>query len=310
MANRKVMYYCVELKNISKGEKVSSEQMKVELNKIFNDKCISHEGLKHLILKDKNDAFERITMDIISNEEDYLFGRVGKLKGNGDILLRNIDTNKANEIVEKNKRPEIYTYFMLDYAHGILGYLNNQSLPKPDMLKRIFDLNNSCFEMNIKNVINPQTVRELMTPGSKLSKIEYSYKVPSIYVLQSLGLSRETVADLENTDYQTVTIQIASESRQKLTEKSETIKKLIKHFSTNKNLENKVFKGKAPNDAMRNYKFDVDNYSLIIDVPRDKIEGGKTKIYTLDEITEEVKIRMKEKYINNRKHILRLCGIE
>ena len=71
-----------------------------------------------------------------------------------------------------------------------------------------------------------------------------------------------------------------------------------------------MFKGKAPNDAMRNYKFDVDNYSLIIDVPRDKIEGGKTKIYTLDEITEEVKIRMKEKYINNRKHILRLCGIE
>lgn len=310
MARKKVSYYSLSLKKSETDICVDNKILKHEVNKIIKNNCDKNDGLEHIILQGELSSFERITMDIISNDEDYLFGRLGKLKGNGEVLVRDLKTNKANGIATDNVRPEIYTYFLLDYNYGILGYLNNSSIPKPDVITNIFSRYNDSYCMNIDNIVNPKTVMDLMKPGSELGKIEYRYKIPNIYILEELGLDKETVVELEDLEYDTISISINNEPRKKLTKENKKIKKLIELFDKNGIIQNKLFKGNTLENTSQNFKFDIDNFCLFIDVPKDGVVNGKIKIYSLEEITEQVSVRMKEKYKNNRKHILRLAGIE
>lgn len=230
MARKKVSYYSLSLKKSETGTCVDNKTLKDEINKIIKKNCDKSDGLEHIILQGELNSFERITMDIISNDEDYLFARLGKLKGNGEVLVRHLKTNKANGIANDDVRPEIYTYFLLDYNYGILGYLNNNSIPKPDVITNIFSRYNDSFCMEIHNIVNPKTVMDLMKPGSELGQIEYSYKIPNIYILEGLGLDKETVIELEDLEYDTVSITINNEPRKKLTKEYKKIKKLIELF--------------------------------------------------------------------------------
>lgn len=311
MAKKKVLFYSLSVEDKEKLNKVDNTSIRSLILDILDKNCINEDGIEHLILNGKDDnLFERITMDVIENDENYLFARLGKLKGNGEVLVRDLKTYTANGIANERTRPETYTYFLLDYNYGILGYLNNVAIPKPDVIKKIFEIYNEKYSMSIENIVNPKTVRDLMNPGSELGKIEYSYKIPNIHILSDLGLDRETVVALDDIDYDTVNIVIRSSPRKKLTKEHKIINNLVELFDRNGKIKDKIFKGNTVQNSSQNYKFDIDNFSTTIDVPKDKVDNGKIKIYSLEEITEQVGVRLKENYKKNRQHILRLAGIE
>lgn len=310
MAKKKILFYSINVRNKETLRKIDNSTIKDLIFDIIKENSIEGTTSNHLMLEEDKKQLERTTMDILENDENYLFARLGKIRGNGDILERNLQTYQANSIANETKRPEIYTYFLLDYNYGIIGFMRSNSMPKPDVIKNIFDRYNENYTLEIENILSLKTVNSLMKPGSELSRIKYSYKIPDVHILSDLGLDRETVAELQNVDYYTVDICIKNEPKKKLTKQRKTINHLIALFDKNSNIDNKIFKGNIPRNASRDYKFDIDNFSIVIDIPKDKIINGEIKIYSLEEISEEVKIRMKENYKRNRKHILRLSGIE
>lgn len=311
MAIRKVHYYTVEIRNVNGGRVLTLEEVRDLLNGIFNENCIDEDnGIRHLAINPNANILDRTTMDIISNDENFLFGRVGKFKDPSASLVRNIQTYEVSSVGDNQRFLEIYTYFIMDYQHGIIGYINGQSAPSVYLLQEIVKLNNANYEMTLGNIVSGETVRALVTPGSTLGKINYSYRVPDIRVLTYLGLDRNTVDYLSDTDYQTVEISIKNANRHSLTGNINIIRNLVDSFSRNGLIDKKSFKGKVPNTSTQNYRFELENYSTSIDIPTSRVENGELVQYTLDEIAEQVIARLRATYIANINHILIFANIE
>lgn len=310
MANKKVYYYTFEVNDNEERRVLQPQEARNLFNNIFNDYCVRNEGMSHLALNPNESVLERVTMDIISNNNNYLFGRIGKFKDNSESLVRNFNTFEVSSVGDEERFLEIYTYFILDYTYGVIGYINGRSAPKAFSLEGIVSLHGDRYNMTVSNIVSPETVRALSTPGATIGKIEYSYRIPDIRLLAHLGLSREAIASLEETDYETVDIIIKNSNRRSLTGQIEIIRRLINSFSNNGNIDNKKFKGKIPNASSQKYGFEMENYSTNVDVPTTRIENGNLIRFSLEEIAEQVTARLRASYIANRRHILRFANIE
>lgn len=309
MANKKVYYYTFEVSSGNERRNLLPQEIRNLVNGIFNENCVNSNNLTHLVLNPEATVLERVTMDIISNDENYLFGRIGKYKDNSESLFRNINTYEVSDVGNDEMFLEIYTYFILDYSYNIIGYINGRSAPNAFQLEGIINSYQEEYTMSLSNIVSGETVRALNTPGATISKIEYTYRVPDIRILAHLGLNREEVLELQETEYKTVDISIKNERRKSLTGDSPIIDRLIDAFSRNNNLEKKRFKGKVPNSSSQEYGFEMENYSTKIDVPITRVENGNLIRYSLEEIAEQIIARLRAGYLANRRHILRFANI-
>lgn len=310
MANKKVYYYTFEVFDNIIQRKLIPQETRNIINDIFNQHSNINNNSRHLVLNPEGNVLERVTMDIILNNEAFLFGRIGKYKDNSESLMRNINTNEAFNVGNEEMFLEIYTYFIIDYSYNVIGYLNGKSAPSVFELKGIVNSYEEEKIMSLQNIVSGETVRALNTEGATLSKIEYSYRIPDIRILAQLGLSREQVINLQQTDYKNVEISIKNESRKNLANELPLIRSLIESFSENTNLEKKKFKGKVPEASSQEYGFEVENYSTTIDVPTTRVENGNLIRYSLEEIADQVSTRLRTNYLANRRHILRFANIE
>ena len=311
MATKKVFYYHIKVKRQNTNILLNNSEVRELFNNIFENNSIIGQGVSHLILDNGNNILERITMDILSNNENYLFGRIGKFKDNSEALMRNINTFETGDVGDDERILEVYTYFLYDYENGILGFIKGQSAPSPNVCEKI--VNNyraNDYEMIMENIVSPETVRALNTPGASLGKIEYSYRIPNIYILSQLGLTREIVDRLDETDYKTVRIAITNENRKSLTGDNNVISSLIDLFSANRSIDKKAFKGKVPSGSSQEYKFEIENFYTKVDIPTTRVVDGTLERYTLEEIATEVLARMRVNYQGNLRHILRFANLE
>lgn len=312
MTVKKVYFYAITLKQTIKNEKIN-DRLKDILENIFERECTNNDGIKTMTI---NCQKENISLDILKEDGEYLFGRVSKPKDSSYALIRDNETKRCENVLTEEdilrKNLEICTYFLLDYTTGIIGYITGKSAPTVYSLTNIVNQYDANYFMTIDCILNPESVNALISAGTEIGRIKYTYRVPNVEILSYLGLNREQIVALGETDVQEIELVIKSEPRKPLAKGHPIIQTLINAF---RNLPNNVketvnFIGKTETTATQSYKFEEQNIIFSIDVPNEKIHQGIKRKLTVNEVADKIFENLKKVYIENREHLIRFANIE
>lgn len=312
MANKKVYYYTACIKEIATNRDVTNNMRDI-FNRIFNGVCVNNNGIRTMTLCQ---AKECISLDILFESENYLFARVGKAKDPSDAVIRDNATKRYEYVLTgeelENKTLEICTYFLLDYKCGIVGFILGKAAPSVQSLINIVNENDENHFMSIENIASPESIRRLMTPGATIGKIKYTFRVPDVDILRELGLTREQIVALGETDVHEIDLTIRNKPWRNLTSDTGVIQKVIDSFAVLPELikDSVSITGKTRNSSLQPYKYDEQDIVYSIDVPVEKFEDGLKRKLTVDEVADEVLHKLRSIYIENKPHLLRFANLE
>jgi hypothetical protein len=315
MANRRVYYYKINI-----FDRYTQNNLTHNANNIFNEifrlNCVNANGVNSLTLDQGEHNVDRITMDIIRRDANHLFARVGKTKDINEALIRDIRTNEINTVVDvadnEHKKLEIFTYFMLDYTTGILGFIEGQAAPNVINLINITSRYSDIYTMEIENIVSNETVRALLTPGSIISKLNYNFRVPTVEILEELNMPREVIDVLTDTDLTQARLVLRNDPRKHLTSEQNIIGRLIDAIQNNPlDVSDEIsLIGRTVNSSLQEYSFDIQNFSTTVDIATSHIVDGILSTYTLAEVADEAFARMSLAYNNQKNNIINLGNIE
>lgn len=309
MAKKTIYYYTVSIKN-EMNNRDETSNIKTIFDQIFQDNCVvnNEDGVERRSLL-LSTGLKQVTMDIIINNENYLFARVGKIKSNSDMQFRDRQTLANYDVLGheevRSKGVEICTHFLLDYTIGIVGFIFGQSAPSANILNNIINNYNDERFMCLENIASPESINALCTDGAVLNKINYTFTIPSPEILSYLGLSRTQIDALGDMDTREIQLSIKNEPRKSLSKARDAIGTLIDAFRVDRNnTRNLTFTGKSSVSSAQKYSFDVSNISYSIDIPLDRVENGERVSLIPSELADEVYGKMRDVYTPNRGNLI------
>lgn len=318
MATRKVQYYKVSIEERNTHNDVIGN-MYVILNDIIRENCLDVNGTRSMILQQGEvgvgNNVDRVTMDIFNFDNTYLFARVGKTKDIAEALIRDLRTNEVNNVVDPQeigyKKLEIFTYFLLDITNGVLAFIEGQSMPSVNVLRNIVNNYNELYEMRVDNIASNETIRALLLPGSVISRINYSFRVPNPEVLAGLNLPLEAIDVLNDSDLTEVRMCLKNDNRRYLASEPRIIERLINAFGAvaERNTDDVYITGRTANSSVQDYSYGLENFSTSIDIPTTRVIDGNVVALRLEEIATEAFNRMRATYFTNREHIINIANI-
>jgi hypothetical protein len=310
MTIKQAYYYSCSIHEVSTNRNVTKD-IKSIFDDVFKKECIDNGGIKTMSLNS-----EKATLDIIYEDNTYLFARVGKAKDQSDALIRDQKTMKYKYVIENkdlgSKYLEICTYFLLDYSTGIVGFILGKSAPTVSTLINIVNLHYQEYIMTIDNIVSAEHVKALMSPGSTIGKIKYSFAVPNVDILKYIGLKPKQIAALTDTEVFDLDLVIRNKPRKSITSDNRKIRAIIGSFEELPEQIKKTlsFTGKTSTSSTQDYDFDVQNMVYSITVPTEKIVDSKKKKLSIDEVASDVFIKLRNLYISNKKDLIRFCNRE
>ena len=85
---------------------------------------------------------EPIMLDILENNDEFLFARLNRKRPNNSLQKRNYNTFETTDVLSPDEVAangvELFTYCILGYSHGILSIVNSKGAPNEGSLSRIF----------------------------------------------------------------------------------------------------------------------------------------------------------------------------
>ncbi|SCL85258.1 hypothetical protein [Sporanaerobacter sp. PP17-6a] len=312
MSKKKIYYYCVKLYSDVTKKEISYKKIKVIFNKIFDSYSKQNKNIRSLSL---NQSEISITMDILENNENYLFGRIGKVKDNSSMQIREYGTLSSDEVLSRKdtmkKGVELCSYFIYNYEDGILGYVKSQSVPDAYIFNNITKYSKKYYT-EINPIPNPSAYKKLFKDGSILSRITFTVPVPDTQVLRDkemLGLDREQIRILEQTNTKYITLIVKNENRRFLTNVKEDIINIIKSF-LRKEKEYKDIKITGSGNDFNSRDFDLKEqvFYYNIDVKDYDTENHQKIALDIERKGKIYKEVLKESYENNKDDLLILTN--
>lgn len=316
MAVKKAYYYKMNLISKVNGQ-IIENNYKNNLDYVLNRHLNDRGNYKSITLKkgemSNGKIIDRVILDVIRNDQQYLFARVSKSKDDKENLIRNERTNEILEVLQPNeleyKTLEAYTYFLLDYTQGILSYIEGRQAAKIKYITNLFDENDQ-YNIDIENIASNETIRALLTEGSTISRIYYDFRVPNPEILKELKLPPRVIDILSDTAVTNARIILKNEPRKNILEEINIIKKLINALKPlNEDEPKAVVVGKTPNTTQQEFGYEFKNYSTPVDIPATRVEDGQVVVLSLEEISQEYFARMKATYIKSIDIIHNLANI-
>lgn len=304
MGKRNVYYYSLELKTV-KGNKDVTKNLKQIYDDIFNTKAVVIDGTKTLKLQNG-----QVTLDILKNSDEYLFGRVGKETEHYNIVKRNKETMKSQSVLnstEINEVLEACTYFLLDYAKGIVGFVFGKPAPTPNALINIITDYNDEHIMNIDRIASPESVRALFKPDSKLKKFKYIVRTPNIEILEALKIRDSVKRKMIGMKKQEIEIIIKNGNKSMFDSVNE-MKEFITDIFAAEEKENISLFGNSGKSKQKEFKFLEQDISYPIEIKEYNIENSIKKRLDNEEIHQNVYNELKAVYNSHYKDIIRFAG--
>ncbi|WP_291562139.1 MULTISPECIES: hypothetical protein [unclassified Clostridium] len=311
MGQRKVYYYTISIKEVCSDNDVLRE-LKNIFNNIFDNYCVEHKesDIKTLALCNKE-----VMLDIIYEDNTYLFGRVGKETEHYNVVKRNKSTLQCKYAIDgddaKNTYLEICTHFLLDYTNGIVGFIFGKSAPSVHSLINIVNEYDQNYIMNIENIASEDSIKSLLKPGATLGKIKYVYRLPNVEILEHLGLSKSQIGALLDTNIMEAEL-ILKNTRKLITNDGKVINNIFTAFSKlPQTIKDTIkFYGKTPNSSSKDYRFDYQEISFSVDIDEYRSEAGKKIKLEPDEVAEKVLHKLRSLYKEHKMDIMRFAGLD
>lgn len=305
--NKTVYYYGITITNLVDNSDATSNIKKI-FDDVFKNNCIG-DGNSLALARGE----QKITMDIIKNNDNYLFARVGKIKSNADMQFRNLTTGERKDVLTDEEAEqigiEICTYFLLDYTVGIVGFILGQSAPGVNALVNLVNDYSEQYNMSITSIVSNDSVRALLNPGAKISKINYSFLIPDPAILSEIGLDRKVIMEMDNLRQKEVYLTIKCKERKPLFEGIDKIERVIKQLKNkNENVEKLSVTGKTETSSSKNYTFAEELLSFNISFPIQQNDDGVITNSTPEQLANEVYIKMAQVYQENRENLVMLAN--
>jgi len=279
---RKLSFYIFGIKNKNTYEQV--ENFKDIIFNIINVHSVKNGNIRTLSLA-KNDD-DPVSIDVLDEEGEFLFCRIGHKKDLTTVIKRNRETRKSENILSDDEIPnkdiESSTYFLLDFEYGFIAYVVSQGAPRIDKLSLITDIYTPDMMLDIKQIADPERVESLLKEGSVLSSIEYSFPVPSVEVLTGLGLDAFQIAALSESDIVSGRLIIKAEPKKPLSKVSTVISSIVNSFKGKAQESQILFHGKEPNNKTQPYRFGDDFVNYQVELPTTKTENHTKVPLSLD----------------------------
>ncbi|PEK36108.1 MULTISPECIES: hypothetical protein [Bacillus cereus group] len=204
MTFKKVYFHSLSMykRNIVKGEKVADTLEKSYLNikemNYYFDEILN----KHLT----NGCFKldnQDTLEILKNDEKYIYARIGRMKDGLAVHLRDKETLVATSISKTtNQELEIFTYLLIDRATFVVSYIKEVSAPTIQKICNVVEILYGSSQ-NLAAEISSITVEDalpLLKRKDTIGTIAYKMSVPSDTKISfdTLGLSESDFEALSN----------------------------------------------------------------------------------------------------------------
>lgn len=314
--NKKFYLYTYDVKN--KKVSVKNDKFKSIIAKMFDDKTQNvtkfADGNETLIVQDEDSYYsiDHIKKANKTNiDDDYIFFRIGKKREINGALKRNQNTFKGEEILSKAEQKiyelEICTYILVDLNLGIMMELSGQFAPTIKsfmfVINEYLRKNEKLKNINIeyKNVLTEKMIESFKNDGVKLGRIGYTYNIPNVSVLKHLGLDINQIKALEELNVFEIEVNIKNKPHIPLTKTSKKISYVVKAFEECKKdiKETIFFKGNTQNSGSKKYTYKEEEVTYSIPIAEKKMEDKVESKLSLEEMAEEVYIKLKDRYINN-----------
>lgn len=314
MANKKVYFYKSTVRETVSNKDVTLK-LKIILSDIFSKYTVPINGgmAKSMTL---HYAGEEISLDILSDDNDWCFARVGKKKDPAYNIIRDNTTKDYKYVLNKTelskKSLEACTYFLINYRTGLVSFILGKDAPSVQVLVNIINEFEHNYIMCIDNILNPESVAKLVVPGAILNKIQYTFRTPNPEVLKTLGLNQEQIMALGLMDVSEIQLLIKNEPHKYLSRNPEHIKNLVNKLARlpQKLKESFSLIGRTPNTSSKPYKFKEESMYFNVDIPNEKIKDGIKIKLTPDDIANDIYNKLRWLYVNNEGELMCMANIE
>lgn len=200
--------------HLYKVENDSKKQSSKKGDKLYQTSSLLNEKFQHIINRELNEhKCIRITeedngksevLEIIKEDEDYIFARLGRMRDIHQFHLRNTKTFKPDPIDKNDDQEiEIFTYLLIDRKDFIISYLKEQSAPS---IQRLGNVITQVFKSNgFFGEISSITIEDalpLISKKDEIGTINYRVSIPpegSKYFNQEYtGLTEKEYEQLSN----------------------------------------------------------------------------------------------------------------
>ena len=304
MATRKVYYYSLDLRDV-KGNIDVTKDIKNIFEGIFNSNAQRIDSIRTLSLQN-----DKITLDMLKNNDEFLFARVGKETEHYNILKRDKSTKKFEEVLtrsEKDKILEVCTYFLLDYKKGIVGFIFGQAAPNPNAIVSIITDYSDKYTLCIDRISSPESVKSLLRPGSTIKKVKYIMRTPNIEILDALDIKANLKNKMIHMQKQEIEILIKNGNKTMFSSVEE-MKDFIYEIFSAQEKEDIILYGNSGGGRQKEFKFLEQDISYSIDI-KEYDTKGTTKIrLSNNEVQQNVYNDLKVLYNKNYEEILMYAG--
>lgn len=304
MGTRNVYYYSLDLRTV-RGNIDCTSNIKKVFDDIFNANAKNVDGIRTLSLQN-----EKITLDILKNNDEFLFARVGKETEHYNIVKRNKTTKKPEVVLatsETDKILEVCTYFLLDYRKGIVGFIFGKAAPTPNAIVSIITDYSDKYTLSIDRISSPESVRALLKPGSTIKKVKYTVRTPNIEIIDSLNIKPKLKAKMINMPKQEIQILIKNGNKSMFDSIEEMQEFIEEIFSANER-EDIVLYGNSGGGRQKEFKFLQQDISYSIDIKDYEMVGSEKKRLENEDIHQNVYNNLKALYNRNYQEILMFAG--
>lgn len=295
-------YYNFGLFN-TEGKEMSSKRCYSELQRILKTHGIvdSETGRIAISLEESDDS-NAVTLEVLQNEENFLFARMGRIKDNSHILWRYYRELKsaavATEAEAHQKGLEIFTYVYIDFETMIITQVTEQSAPKPDKLKALFtkygDYNPYCHRIS-----NADIVQSILQAES-VKFVDLALTIPDAAMLRAFNLSQEQIEVLE--ELKTLNCEVVLKSKgTSLVSGNKNVRKFMGNIFnglSEKGIDNLKI-GYKPKDKSKPVEKNLKNPYF-----KDFIEIEKKAFYDPELMIEEYFNKMLKEYEDSKEDLL------
>lgn len=309
MSTKNVYFYKVSLFSSNPSMEHSIGELKALFDHIFTTNVLNH------AIALSQDDIEPMTLDIIDNNDEYLFARLSKKRPNNTLQKRDYDTLAIDDVLAAdelgNKGIEMFTYCILGYKHGVLSIANSKGAPKENSLNRLFQLYNNNYYLDIDPVPNSDLIRELYdSDSSVINRICVEVPTPDATVLeQALKTTDSELLNVVGSNTQSVVFEIKPQYRSELTEDPKLVKRLIDAFRTSRDSFSKVvLHGKTAHRRKQvGYDLFEEYFKYPIEITEYHQEDNRKVEYPKEQIQMDYRGNMMNVYNEFKNIILAFC---
>lgn len=304
MGTRNVYYYSLDLRTV-RGNIDSTSNIKNVFNDIFNINAENIDGIRTLSLQN-----DKVTLDILKNNDEFLFARVCKETEHYNIVKRDKTTKKSEGVLattEMDKVLEVCTYFLLDYKKGIVGFVFGKSAPTPNAIVSIIIDYSDEYTLCIDRISSPESVRSLLKPGSTIKKVKYTVRTPNIEIIDSLNIKPKLKNKMIHMPKQEIEILIKNGNKS-MFDSIQEMQEFIEEIFSTEEREDIVLYGNSAGGRQKEFKFLKQDISYPIDIKDYEMVGTEKKRLANEEIHQNVYNSLKALYNINYKEILMFAG--